>query len=494
MSTELDELEDDAERETSPGERRAAVLGGIAIATGLSAARFLDVNPDGKLISLLMLGFALVAGFTAVSRPCLVTVVVIAYVPFSRAYSYPLLGLPGLNGANLVLVLGFVAFVVSSFRRERQMLIGFEWVLLVYLMLGLVGGVRGQLWGGGVDVVDLFMDYRSWAAPALLFFVARGTIERAEDGEAMLLVLGYTTFLVGILTWLEGVEMRGGRSIEEERVLGILGQANNMGAFLAYYGAPLLALAVAPGRWLRRGVSFFAFLVVARAIIFTYSRGALLALAAGSAAVGGLVSPLGVGVLGAGGLAARSFPQLLPDAVRDRFAQTSDEEADIYGGDLESQLDSSSAQRLNLWRGGVAMMQEYPLIGVGLKMFPQAVAFFVPEDIGEQHARDAHNAYILTGAELGLPALLLMITLLLWIGVAGLGSWWRGRHPPERRLALACLGCLTAVMVSCMFGSRFAEDTLIGPFWCLMGALFAVRAEPVEDDEEPDEDTDEEED
>ncbi len=477
------------DEETSPGAAvpAAATLVACAVASGFALARVIEADPEGKLVSLVVLTMLVAGAWAAISRPNLAVVILIAYIPFSQAYPFPILGLPGLNGSNLALGLGIAAWVASSLGRERRSFGTLEYLVVAYLVLGALGAVRGQLRAGGIDVIDLLMDYRWWAAPPLLFFVARGTIEDESDANAVLTTLAYTTFLIGALTWMEGIEMRGGRSIEEERVPGVLGQPNTLGAFLAYYGSVLLGLAVAKGRLVPRALGLLAFLVVGRAIIFTFSRGALLALLAGSGAVVGMVNPLGVGIVGAGGLIVRSNPQLLPDSVRDRFGHTG-ADGQILGEGIEGQLDKSSAERLNLWRGGFAMIRQNPGLGMGLKTFARLADVYAPEPIAEGGARDAHNAYILTAAELGLPALFLLVAILVRIGLATLGSWWRGRDRGERRLALALLGCLTAVTLSCMFGSRFSEDALIGGFWLLSGTLYALRMR--DDEEDLDEDGD----
>jgi hypothetical protein len=57
-----------------------------------------------------------------------------------------------------------------------------------------------------------------------------------------------------------------------------------------------------------------------------------------------------------------------------------------------------------------------------------------------------------------------------------------GQHATERILGLACLGSLAAVLTSCMFGSRFSEEALVGGFWLLAGFLFGVRSLPPDND------------
>ena len=455
-------------------ERRRAVLAAAVLASGFALVRAVDANPEGKLVSLLVLGVALASGWAALRRPELFPAVAVCYLPFSKVFPYPILGLPGLNGSNVVLAFGLLAWLRSLGRPGRR-LIGFELLLLVFLVIGGYGAVHGAIDAGGLDVVDLLIDYRSWAAPILYFFIARAVIREPRDAEAVLAVLGWTLFVVSLATWREGIDLRDRRSMEQQRVSGILIQPNAMGAFLAYYGVPLLAIALTPGSTRRRLAAVVGFLAATRAILFTYSRGAQLALAAGCAAVLGFVSPLGLVALGSIAIGVDSFPEVLPTSVRERFAQTTQNDTEIYDENASSQLDKSSAQRLNLWAGGREMIERHPWTGVGLFRFGSVVGRYTPEPIGEDDPRDAHNAYILTAGELGLPGLVTLLLLLLWSGAAAFASRLRASHPTERLLGLACCGSLLAVMVSCMFGSRFAEEPLIGSFWVLIGALFALR-------------------
>lgn len=484
------EEEEDAPDTPETGGHLAAIAIGCALATGFAGARLIEASAEGKLISLLVVGVGVVAVWTAVTRPQSYPTILLAYLPFSLAYPFPMLGLSGLNGSNLVIGGGLLAWLVSALRRhEGRPLIGFELLLLVYMVIGAVGVLHGALSAGELDVADLFIDYRTWVAPMLVFFIVRGVIEERSDAGAAVAVMCWVTFLVAILVWKEGVDLRGGRGIEEQRAVGVMGQANSMGAFLAYYGVPLLVVSLSRQPLLRRGAALVAFLVTARAIIFTYSRGALLALGVGSAAVVGLTHPLGLGLVGATALGARSATSFLPDAVKTRFGHTQ-ENSGIYDDRLEAGLDTSAALRLNLWRGGLEMIRQHPLLGVGYHRFAHVVPQYAPQEIRDGDPRDAHNAYILLGAEMGLPALVVVLVLLAWTGVVGMGLYFGDSDPTVRVVALAGLGCLVAVMVSCMFGSRFADDALIGGFWGLAGLMFGLRSLPEDDDEGTDEEGD----
>lgn len=488
-ATEASEDEEPADEavDTSSATRGLILAGAASVAAGFAVARLVEANAEGKLVGLLLSAVVVMSAYTAVTRPQLFPAMAMAYIPFSKAYPYPILGLPGLNGSNLLLAFGLLSYLITWSRRPiRPALLGIEWGLVTYLGFGLVGLGITVANLGGISLVDIGVAYRSWATPFLYFFLTRAVVEERRDARGLLLLIGWVAFLAGVLTWYEGIDLRDRRGMEEQRAGGIMGQPNTMGAFLGYYGVPLLALVVSRRGWFQRGLAASAFLVVARSVLFTYSRGSQLALVAGSAAVIGLWSPLAFAVVGTVGLGARNAPGLLPESVRSRFAQTAETDVEIYDDSLETRLDKSSATRLNLWHGGLAIMERHPVAGVGLFNFPYVVERYTPVELTEDDPRDAHNAFILVGAELGLPALALLVVLLSWVGAAAVGSYYHGDVQTERMVALACFGSLAAVVVSCMFGSRLSDEALVGGFWSLAGALFALRSIRSQEEEDAD--------
>jgi O-antigen ligase len=67
--------------------------------------------------------------------------------------------------------------------------------------------------------------------------------------------------------------------------------------------------------------------------------------------------------------------------------------------------------RLVVWKAGIKMVKENPLTGVGLGNFRAVVLDY--EEPGENIRLMAHNTYIELAAEMGIPVLLLFITMLL---------------------------------------------------------------------------------
>ena len=217
------------------------------------------------------------------------------------------------------------------------------------------------------------------------------------------------------------------------------------------------------------------FLVMVRSLLYTYSRGAYLALMVATASMLLLRNPIfligGIAV----GFGADSVG-LVPDSVRSRLGHSQKDDVEIYDPDVTANLDSSAQKRIVLWGAAREMIAAYPWRGVGLNRFEYEVDTYVDTPLDARHPRDAHNAYLLTAAEMGLPALVLMILLLVSLLLAALATHFsRRRDRFDRGLALGLVGTISGVATSCMLGSRFSDDGVIGYFWMLAALLIVVR-------------------
>ena len=88
---------------------------------------------------------------------------------------------------------------------------------------------------------------------------------------------------------------------------------------------------------------------------------------------------------------------------------------------------------------------------------------------------DAHNTYLLVAGEMGLPALLVFLIILL--SVLGHSGWLvrRAKDPLIRALGLGVAAGTAALMVSNLFGSRMNSEALISYFWMLAGLVVAAK-------------------
>jgi O-antigen ligase len=141
----------------------------------------------------------------------------------------------------------------------------------------------------------------------------------------------------------------------------------------------------------------------------------------------------------------------------------------LLGGRSGAEAVSSTAERIDCWAEALLMWRAHPLFGVGLGRF------------GEYHYMTAHNSYLLTLAELGLPGMVLF-TSIVWISAKvpiqvlqifpGTTAAVDG-SAVARRWALALLAAFAGIAVGIFFLS-FAYHYVLWIYLGLSGALYAA--------------------
>ena len=133
--------------------------------------------------------------------------------------------------------------------------------------------------------------------------------------------------------------------------------------------------------------------------------------------------------------------------------------------DSEGAASDSVGLRLELYHNSLPLLLERPLLGTGTGGFPKAYAERVGDKVG--HARNPHNQYLLTAAELGVVGLAALLFLMVQHWRAGS----RLTAPDERLLAR---GLLALMVVGCLFNSLLLDHAEGLFFVWLSGVLFAA--------------------
>jgi O-antigen ligase len=138
----------------------------------------------------------------------------------------------------------------------------------------------------------------------------------------------------------------------------------------------------------------------------------------------------------------------------------------LLGGRSGAEADSSTSERLDCWAEALSMWREHPILGVGLGQF------------NEYHYKTAHNSYLLTLAELGLPGMVLFsiivylsakipFVVLSRVGVSDEAA------RPARAWAMALLAAFAGLSVGIFFLS-FAYHYVLWIYIGLAGALYSA--------------------
>jgi len=217
--------------------------------------------------------------------------------------------------------------------------------------------------------------------------------------------------------------------------------ANTLGGYLAGL-LFIIAIQFFRSGWPGRVICFLAGGFAANAIVLTRSRGAVLGLAGGALAAA-ILAPrryrmkviLGLVLAGLGFLYLAD-----PQFIERTSTITTDAE----------QMDASSVSRVDLAKGGMRMMLDNPL-GVGAGNFYQNIGRYAPEYAG----RDAHNTFVRCGGELGLPGLIVFVTII----VSAFATLYRVMRnardygpPDSENLSLMAYGVTTALAAFLAYG------------------------------------------
>lgn len=237
---------------------------------------------------------------------------------------------------------------------------------------------------------------------------------------------GMLIALVGCFQWALGENLISAEGVW--RVRGLYGSPNNLALYLGRVFPLTLAIAVWGRDGLRRWACGLAALIIGVALFLTYSRGAwLLGVPASLLFLAAMRSRRSFALM-AGGLATLLVISILVVGV----------------GRLTSLLDAGQGTtffRLQLWRSSWKMIQDHPILGVGLDnfLYKYRTYYVLPTAWEEFNLSHPHNMILDFWLRLGLPGLIVLI----WLLVAFFRQSWRiYRSFPESNDRILILGLM----------------------------------------------------
>ncbi|MEI7447711.1 MAG: O-antigen ligase family protein, partial [Burkholderiales bacterium] len=300
-------------------------------------------------------------------------------------------------------------------------------------------------------------DWKNYVLLMLVYVAAYNAVRT----EAQVRVL--VTISVGVLLFMVQRELNsfvagssfsyGSRANGPFWIVGM--NANHFGAFVAHFGAFALGLALMERQPLRRAFYLAAFVGSLYPLLFSYSRGAYVALLAAMTVYGLTRHRWMLGVVA---LLAIVWQGVLPESVVERITMTESE---------DGQLEESAAGRVEVWEHARMLFLQSPVFGIGLNGFMTARA-------GET-LTDTHNYYLKVAAEQGVVGVALLFGLL----ISFLLSAWKlqrdARTPFARGLGYGGVGMMIAAMATNAFGDRFSQLALGSTLFLMMAAIERMR-------------------
>ena len=421
-------------------------------------------------------------GLKSLGSPLPAMMALIVYIPYAKAVAGNMGGfLPGLNYTTalmLMVILGTYSRVQApkmeeTFPLERT----FYRLVLLFCLFGAVAVLHTDIVFAQWSIFTAIVDYKRWVDPFLVFFLFSFLIRTEDEAKMLIYLMAVSLVIIGIGSLYEHHQLA--EKSHRIRLKGIAGQANQMGAFYANYLFVILGFLWMKALSLKKKVLFaIGFWGCLLGLFATQSRGDFLALVVGILVFVLFKSRL----LFIGAILSIIFVffniQYLPSGLRARIQHTV-VHRDPYGFQNDNGiLDASARTRLALWQGAVNMIIAHPIMGVGYKMFPEYIYQYVPHN--EETAklplrgRDGHNAYLMIGAELGLPALILFLVLLGFMYRIMIRAYRASQDPFWKTVSICGLCGVISLTLTNLFGSRVISLVLAGYLWVLLAILLKL--------------------
>jgi O-antigen ligase len=264
----------------------------------------------------------------------------------------------------------------------------------------------------------------AWIPYLMLFFMGAQVLTHVQDVRRALYVLAASSVLISAMTIVFGGESLGRLRLST----GNLGNPNDLATIMLFCVPGWLLL------WHRQENVFWSRLLAAAGIstcvanaLRTGSRSGLIALSAMSLAVFfrlSLPKKLLAAVLGTA-VALAGF-QMLPGAVKARYrVMLGHKQVDPEYEREQSAAVGSSEDRTLLLQEGIKLAWQHPLLGVGVGQFPDVAGLDLRAQGRSGRWMNTHNAYTAIASEIGIPAFVIYLSILV-------GCWRATRFPSSR--------------------------------------------------------------
>lgn len=290
------------------------------------------------------------------------------------------------------------------------------YIMIVLFVLVTIGVITSENPFGKSQTARL-LEYGKIVGVALF---TTAVIDTKEHLRVMVWVVALSFAFYGIKSGIWGV-----MTFAQSPILrgpgGMLADNNDFSLALGMGIPMMIHVGLSERREVLRKAFLFGVPLTMLTVLLTHSRGGLLAMCGG---LGVLVwrSKNRVAMITIAALVGIASLPLMPSEMRHRFQSISD-----------FQDDSSAQARFASWAVAVRMATGNPFFGVGLQKFRQHYLEYEPNATPEQREGKgvfvAHNSYLQIWAEVGTPAFMLYLTLILMSFI----TIWRVRAKARRR-------------------------------------------------------------
>ncbi len=406
--------------------------------------------------------------FFSLNKPEIPVFAITLYIPFSKIIVGDLA--TAVNFTNVLLFIALFAWFISHESREERFLVRtpLNFPLFLFALLGLISLIQGSYHMVDIEGGSLIISFWRWYVPMFLYILVVNNVRNRESIKKVLILIMFTAVVIALITIREHANLGDVSSWSKARIGGIAGNPNTLGTFFINYGPLLLGVFIYNAHKIRSWIFMVFYLLCARGAHVTYSRGTWLAFGVGAVFITLLTRSKKLVIPGIFlvGLVVLN-PSILPESITSRFRSTFTNEQTYLEQSVEEKVEKSASDRIIIGTGALKMIKQNPFLGFGFGVFPYFIMDY--SEIGGR--RDAHNTYLRIAAEMGVPALLVFLSLLTIVFTT---TFWVFRHSKDnffKGCSVGFLGSIIGLMVACMFGSRMNSLEISGQFWIIAALM-----------------------
>jgi putative inorganic carbon (HCO3(-)) transporter len=402
------------------------------------------------------LGFWIMCLVSLGGRPLFGLYYMIPFLPYrtlrDRFLDYPL-------GGNMLTLLVIAVIVGALFQGKhlpKSKLYGAWLVFGVYLYLSMwigtaLGNAPAPIWLSDVN----FVTWKDYMLIPFVFLAAGLVIEDRKAVRMVVIITAICLLFIDRTCILESMSRSWANFDENKRDGGPLAYGSNQtAAFLAQFAMFFWGFALFVKRKKFKLLSYGLVALTLFATMYTFSRGAYIAVLFSVLVLGLLKDRKLLLLLGAFLL---TWQTVVPKPVRERVNMTENS---------SGQLEASAQSRVDLWENAEKSIISSPLVGTGFATF----------QLGEHvdNLKDTHNWYVKIMVETGLIGLIIAFFLLQQMLATAYRLFKRATDPLYRGLGLGLLLATCSCIIANFFGDRWTYLEITALLWVLVAA--AVRA------------------
>lgn len=446
------------------------IMGLLALGKVGSMARYGPVGSAQMRLISIIIG-EIVILILAIVNVDSVFCILLLYVPFSQRF-------PGdygtaVNIANILIVIVIFGLFLRSVKEGGHFFVRTEidrWIG-VYLLMIFLSFFRTSI-GETMDWFLLITLVKRYCTPIFLYYLTSWVVRDRKGLSDCIFVVLLTTLMVAFLATKDTHTPT--HFAWDRREAGVVDQANILAAFIVYYMFYYFSFFKVNSSQFKYWLLLLCLYPCVRTIMISFSRGGYVAFVVSTLFISFIANKALFLIVAIIMLAVWMNPgNYLPQAVSERITGTKVESRSAYSLKSSSELEYSAQSRLDIWRGGIKMILKNPFFGVGYGRFPAIIGQYGPGLAG----KDAHNAYILIAAEMGIPALFLfiMITIKLFRYSLYLYKTYLNSDKLFAGLGLGYATGVIGLWTANIFGCRFNTMETISYFWILGALLMLVK-------------------